>query len=390
MTIGVFFGSRNPEHDVSIVTGELIISELKKLGHAVVPVYLDKKGRWYVGEALGSLKFFTERRHEKETGARKFFLDLEESHGKLVFKKKGLGGKRHVIDLAFPAFHGQNGEDGAAQGFFEMFGIPYVGCDVASSAITMDKVLTKLLYERFGIPTTPFVYFEHGEWSHGKAKLVALAEKDLRYPMFVKPARLGSSIAVAKVDDRKELETAIEVALKYDDKVIVERAVENLMDITVAVLGHSAPVASLIQEAIFEKDLFSYEDKYIEDGGAQLGNASERIVIPARLSPKITEEVRTMAVDVFKKLGCSGIARVDFLYDAKAKKYYANEVNTLPGTLYHHLWKASGVEMPELLRKLITAAEERHRAKERLMHSFESNLLTFANSVKLRLSEDKK
>ncbi len=388
MNIGVFFGSRSPEHEVSIITGELIISELKKLGHSVVPVYLDKNGRWFVSEELGALKFFTGGEIEKREKYGNIFLDIESSKGKLVFKKKGFGGKEYLVDLAFPAFHGQNGEDGTIQGLFEIFNVPYVGCDVASSAITMDKVLTKLLCERFGIPTADFVYFEAGEWGTKKPELLNEAEKKLGWPMFVKPARLGSSIGITKAKDKKELEFAVEVALRYDDKVLVEKGVENLADITVCVLGGENPKASLMQEAVFGSDLFSYEDKYLEDGGAQLGNAKQKLVIPADIDAELTEKIRGLAVEVFKKFGCSGIARVDFLLDRKNGKYYVSEINTLPGTLYHHLWKASRLEIGELIKELIKTAEERHKKKERLINSFESDLLKFANSVKLNMKKE--
>ncbi len=389
MNIGVFFGSRSPEHDVSIITGELIISELKKLGHSVMPIYLDKNGRWFVSEELGTLKFFTGGGLEGREKYGKIFLDIESSNGKLVFKKKGFGGKEYVVDLAFPALHGRNGEDGTIQGLFEIFNVPYVGCDVTSSAITMDKVLTKLLCERFGIPTADFIYFDSGEWGAQKSELLDNAERKLGWPMFVKPARLGSSIGIAKAKDRKELEFGIEVALKYDDKVLIEKAVENLADITCCVVGGENPKASLIQEAVFGSDLFSYEDKYLEDGGAQLGNAKQKLVIPADIGAELTEEIRRLSVEIFKKFGCSGIARVDFLLDRKSEKYYVTEINTLPGTLYHHLWKASGVEIGDLIKELIKTAEERHKKKERLIHSFESDLLKFAGSIKLSMKNDK-
>src|SRR3989344_7312476 len=383
MNIGVFFGSRSPEHEVSIITGELIISELKKLGHNVTPIYLDKNGRWFVSEELGALKFFTGAEVEKRENYGKIFLDIESSNGKLVFKKKGFRGKEYIVDLAFPAFHGRNGEDGTIQGLFEIFNVPYVGCDVTSSAITMDKVLTKLLCERFGIPTADFIYFDLSEWNIRKSELLDNAEKELDWPVFVKPARLGSSIGIAKAKDKKELEFAIEVALKYDDKVLVEKAVENLADITCCVMGGDSPKASLIQEAVLGSDLFSYEDKYLEDGGAQLGNAKQKLVIPADIGAELTEEIRRLSVEVFKKFGCSGIARVDFLLDRKSGQYYVGEINILPGTLYHHLCKASGMEIGEAIKELIKTAEVRHKKKELLINSFESDLLKFANSVKL-------
>jgi len=385
-TIGVFFGSRNPEHDVSIITGQLIISGLRKLNYSVVPVYLDKQGRWYVGEQFGHLGQFTDPKTTFLGKDRRWVLDMEESMGKLVFQKKGFGGKKISIDLAFPAFHGQNGEDGTFQGLCELLQVPYVGCDVASSAVTMDKVLTKLLLQAARIPTTEFVFFTKSEWVTDKKGIIKNIINTLRLPVIVKPARLGSSIGIAKAKTEKDLEFAVEVAFHYDEKVIIEVCITDLMDVTCAVMGNGNPTPSLLQESVFGDELFSYEDKYLEDGGAQLGNAKNSIVIPARLDEFTKKKIQDIAIKVYKLIGCSGIARVDFLYDTKTKEIYANEVNTLPGTIYHHLWKASGIELPELLTKLIGYAEEKYSQKKEYIHTFNSDLLKFANSVKLQVS----
>lgn len=389
MTIGVFFGSRNSEHEVSIITGQLIISELRKLGYHVVPIYIDKKGQWFCNPLLGSLKFFTEGNLEEKLGRLKTGALSNARERQLVLKEEGMFGKNEVIDIAFPAFHGINGEDGTVQGIFELANIPYVGCGVASSALTMDKVFTKLLFKSASIPTAPFVYFTSDEWKKDKNAIMQNIQK-LQWPIFVKPARLGSSIGIAKVREEKDLENACEVALHYDTKVIVEESVENLMDITCAVLGNDEPIASLIQESLFAGEHFSYSDKYLEEGGVQLGNAENKIVIPARLSEEHTKEVRDLAVKIFKLADCTGIARVDFLYDKQADKVYANEINTLPGTLYHHLWKASGIEIGTLLEKLLVLAKEQHTKKNAITMTFKSDLLSFANSVKLQMGKKEK
>ncbi|OGE84002.1 MAG: hypothetical protein A2846_02430, partial [Candidatus Doudnabacteria bacterium RIFCSPHIGHO2_01_FULL_49_9] len=257
MTIGVFFGSRSPEHDISIVTGQLIISGLKGLGYPVMPIYISKKGEWLIGDNLGTIKKFTAGDFDTEK-FKKYYLDLEKSQGKLVFRKKGLTGKEIVIDLAFPAFHGANGEDGTFQGLLEMFNVPYVGCDVTSSAITMDKILTKQICEQQNIPTAKFVYFAIKEWNKSRIQLLENIREQLGYPVFVKPARLGSSIGIIKAKIDRELEEAIEVALHYGERVLIEAAVENLMDLTVSVIGQDEPIPSLIQESVFGDELFSY------------------------------------------------------------------------------------------------------------------------------------
>lgn len=382
-TIGVFFGSRSPEHDVSILTGQLIISGLKKCGYNVIPIYIDKKGKWYSDARLASMKFFTQNPTDLEKKLSAFNIDFNKSSGRIV-KQSGFLKGNAVLDIAFPAFHGQNGEDGTFQGLCEILNVPYVGCDVTSSALTMDKILTKMIYKANNIPTVDFVYFNLNEWRVNKKNVIQQI-KSLGWPVIIKPARLGSSIGISKAKNQKELEFAVEVALHYDEKVIVEKAVEDLMDVTCCLIGNDDPTPSLLQESVFESAFFSYEDKYLKGGGAQTGNATQSIIIPARLNSKTTKEIQDAAVKVYQILGCSGIARVDFLYDKKIKKWFANEVNTLPGTLYHHLWKKSGVPFEELLKKLIGFAEEKYQKKKQITYTFNSNILTQASSNKLSL-----
>lgn len=382
-TIGVFFGSRSPEHDVSILTGQLIIFGLKKCGYNVIPVYIDKKGKWYSDSRLASMKFFTQNPTDLEKKLSAFNIDFNKSSGKIV-KQSGFLKGNAVLDIAFPAFHGQNGEDGTFQGLCEMLNVPYVGCDVTSSALTMDKVLTKMIYKANNIPTVDFVYFNLNEWRVDKKNVIQKI-KPLNFPVIIKPARLGSSIGISKAKNQKELEFAIKVALHYDEKVIVEKAIDDLMDVTCCLIGNDDPIPSLLQESVFSSGFFSYEDKYLKGGGAQTGNATQSIIIPARLDKKTTKEIQDAAVKAYKVIGCSGIARVDFLYDKKTKHWYANEVNTLPGTLYHHLWKASGVPFEELLKKLIGFAEEKYQKKKQITYTFNSNILTQASSNKLSL-----
>ena len=391
-TIGVFFGGKSPEHDVSIITGELIISGLRELGHSVAPVYISKEGEWHIGDALGDIAFF-KKQNNNLAPFRKWYLDLEASVGTMVFKKKGISTQTLVVDIAFPAFHGQNGEDGTMQGLFEMLGVPYVGCAVASSAITMDKVLTKLLYERHGLLTTPFVSFIEREWEKNKEAIIADITARLVFPVFVKPARLGSSIGISKAGNERDLGRAVEVALRYDEKVLVERGLVNMADITCVVLEkkNGELFASLLQESLFAAGFFSYEDKYLTDGGAQLGNAEGNLVIPARLDETTTKEVQETAKKVFSLFECSGIARVDFLYDKDTRTVYVNEVNPLPGTLYHHLFKKSGIELPEVLTTLLETAVERARQKERHVVTFDSDILKHADwSAKLGRKSEKK
>lgn len=384
MNIAVFFGGKNTEHDVSIITGQLVISGLKELGHTVYPVYISKDGKWYINEKMDNVEYFKNPSLKLKGEVNINFTQT--FNGSVVLKANGLFSKSYNIDLAFPAIHGKNGEDGTIQGLFELIGIPYVGCDVVSSAISMDKALTKLFYQRFNLPTTKFVYFTSNEWEKNKETYLSDIKSNLTWPVFVKPARLGSSIGMTKVKSEDDLEFAVEVALHYDNKVVVEESVEDLMDITVAVLGNENDLkASLIQESAYSKDFFSYEDKYLNEGGAQLGNAEKSIIIPARLDEKTTQEVQDMALEVYRLMGLSGIARVDFLYNKTYKKYYVNEINTMPGTIYHHLWKKSGVELGELLSLLVDSAQDKYKKSQKLTFTFESSILKAVNSNKLKV-----
>lgn len=384
-TIGVFFGSGSPEHDVSIITAQLIISGLRGLGYPVVPVYITKKGQWMLGEDLGSLKMFIDpkKKVEEAKNFAHYYLDMEESVGKMVFKKKGLSGKTLNIDLAFPALHGSFGEDGTIQGMFEMLGVPYVGCGVPASAVAMDKALTKQVMQASQIPTTKFVVFTKTEWKRNKQSVLTKVKNNLAWPMFVKPVHLGSSIGIGKAKDEKALEEKIEVALFYDQKVLVEEGVKEVMDVTCCIMGNEELRASVLQESVYNADLFDFEEKYIKDGGAQTGNAENSLVIPARLDETTTKQIQETAKAVYHALGCTGIARVDFLFDKQSKMFFANEVNPLPGTLYHHLWKASGLELPELITQLLHLAENNFLQKREVNYTFESSLLKSLGSSKL-------
>jgi D-alanine-D-alanine ligase len=383
--IGVFFGSGSAEHDISIITAQLIIAGLKGLGYLVTPVYITKKGRWMIGEELGEMKIFTDPKKKVEDSKKLFeyYLDLEESNGKMVFKKKGLGGKSITVDLAFPALHGTYGEDGTMQGLFEMLRVPYVGCNVPASAVAMDKALTKIVVQSAGIPTTKFVNFNKKDWLDKKQQIIGEI-KNLKWPVFVKPVHLGSSIGIGKATDEKELENKIEVALFYDDKVLVEEAVENLMDVTCCVIGNDELRASSLQESIYSADMLDFDDKYIKGGGAQTGKSQSGFVIPARLDETTTKNIQEAAKKVYKAIGCSGIARVDFLYNKETKQFFANEVNPLPGTLYHHLWKASGMELDELLKNLIKFAEEKYEQRKQINFTFESSVLKNLGGGKMK------
>ena len=389
INIGVFFGGKSPEHDVSITTGQFTIVGLKKLGYSVTPIYLDKQGKWYIDEKLGFLKTFleTEKKENYLHVLTPSFFDINSSVAsqKIVFQKQGLIRKKIIIDVAFPTFHGLNGEDGTIQGLFELLNVPFVGCGVAPSVLTMDKIFTKLIYKSKNIPTPEFLFFNSFEWEKNEDTILQKITESLKWPIFVKPARLGSSIGITKTQNHEELKMACELGFHYDERIIVEEAVENLMDLTCCVIGNEHTQTSLVQETSFTEGLLSYEDKYLKDGGTQTGQAQNSIIIPARIDEETTNKIREMSAQIFKLFDCSGIARVDFLYNKQIKQLYANEVNTLPGTLYHHLWEKSGLKFEELLEKLINWAQKKHTTKNKIIYSFDSNLLQITKAIKLGL-----
>lgn len=385
-TIGVFFGGKSPEHDISIITGEFVISVIKKMPeYKVIPVYLDKNERFFIDDKLNSLAFFSAPDYQNKLnqfGA--YSLDLDASQSCLVFSKKnGLTKKTIKLDIVFPAFHGNLGEDGSMQGLFNIFNVPYIGCDVAPSSIAMNKVLTKFFYQGLNVPTTKFLAYSRSEWEKRKEDILEEVKESLKWPVFVKPPHLGSSIGITKVSNFIDLETACEVALHYDEQLLIEESVENLIDLTCAVRGYKNPQASLIQESSFSSDLFSYEDKYLSDGGAQLGQAEKKIIIPANLDDETTKNIQDTSLKVYRALGCSGVARFDFLYNKVSGQYFANEINPLPGTLYHHLWEKSGIKIEELIRGLINDALVRQTEKDNSTYSFSSEVLGQLKGLKL-------
>jgi D-alanine-D-alanine ligase len=381
--IGVFFGSRSPEHDISILTAQVVISGLKKAGHEVLPIYISKTGNWYCSPELGTIKYFAEpeKLDEKLKNLPNLNLDLKVTQ-QITLKEDKMFGKEYKIDLAFPCFHGKYGEDGTIQGVFELLNIPFVGCDVASSAIAMNKVLTKRICTSQNLPTPKYVNFSKSEYLNDKAKCFEKAVSELKLPVFVKPPSLGSSIGINKVKDWTELENQIDVALYYDNQVLIEEGVQNMVDLTCCVIGHNDLTSSLIQSSSYTKDFFSYQDKYLNGGGAQTGRNEKSIEIPAQLEDDMTTKIQETAKEVYRILGCSGIARIDFLFDQESQEYFVNEVNTLPGTIYSHLWEKTGINLSELLEKLLENARTRHNETNSVNSIFTSSVLQNANNAK--------
>jgi D-alanine-D-alanine ligase len=386
-TIAVIFGSRSAEHDISIITAlSAIIKPLELTkNYKVEAVYIGKDGSWYWDEKLKDIKLY-------QTGDIDDFMrkapkvQLQLDNGLTLVKSSQFAGRKAYkkIDIVFPATHGSHGEDGELMGLLEMANVPYVGCDVASSAIAMDKVLSKQIAEVNDIPTPKYEFLYSNTYAEKGTFIISELSKNLKYPLFVKPARLGSSIGISRVETERELTNAIEVATHYDVKVVIEEAVQNLVEVTVPILGNrSSPLKyGLVEEPLNkEGGIFDFDTKYMNQGkggkkmGAKTSGSQGYSRLPADIPEALYEEALQVASSIYRAIGCEGIARVDLLIDKKAKKVYFNEINPMPGSLYTHNWRASGVSSVDLVSKLVELAEERWVEKQKLTTTFSTNFI---------------
>ena len=382
--IAVFFGGKSAEHDVSIITGHkpIIESLLATGNYEVYPIYIGKDGSWYSDQAMNDLNYFKQDNFEnKLESLKKIQLSFDDG---LQIIWPNLISKKVKMDVAFTAMHGTFGEDGSLMGLLRMAGVPFVGCDLAASAVAMDKVLTKQVISVEGVPVVPYVWFTKSDWEKNQTEIKNKIST-LSYPLFVKPVHLGSSIGISKAKDERELLNGIEVALHYDDKVLVEEGVQNLIEVTLPIMGNDEPRLAAVERPLNKTEFFDFKDKYLSSGGKKgesvNNNYSE---IPANIDPELIKQVEEYGKKTYKTLGCAGIARVDFLIDGNSKKVYVNEVNTLPGSLYAHNWKKVGVSSIELVTKLVELAEERFNKEKNITFTFDSSILKQAGGNKIQ------
>lgn len=391
--VGVLFGSRSTEHDVSIVTAiAAIIRPLEASKRfTVVPIYIAKDGKWYTGSRLKDIGLYSSGEIDAWLKSNSP-VSLSFGNG-LRLVSKGIRHRETNIDVVFPALHGTYGEDGSAMGVLEMAGVPYVGCDVASSAVAMDKVLTKLIARASGIDVAPFQHFTKHEYEADPDAWITTINRKLRYPLFVKPAHLGSSIGITRVTEPGELRNAIEVALHYDTRALVEEGIANLVEVTLPIMGNGEPRPALLEQPMATaEDFFDFDTKYMSggkkggnkmggkmSGSAKTGPTAEGAqgysTIPAKISKELYAKAEATGLAAYRALGCSGLARVDMLINTKTKVVYCNEANPLPGSLYQHNWNRAGVSNVALVTELINLAFEKHAAKARVETTFPTNFL---------------
>ncbi len=381
--IGVFFGGSSVEHEVSIISAVQAMNYINREKYNVVPVYITKKGEMYCGDGLLEIENFKDIPALLKNCRRVTFA-VENDACVMKNLKSGVFSKSKdvTISVAFPIVHGTNCEDGSLQGFFESIRLPYIGCDVCSSAVGMDKAFFKNVIEAAGLPTLPAVTLRAREWYENRSGAIEQIQK-IEYPLIVKPANLGSSVGISKVKAPEDLDGAMELACSFAEKILIEHAIENLREINCSVLGDADDCeASVCEEPFMNDEILSYEDKYMSGGkGGSKGMASVQRKCPAEISEEKADEIREISKKVFKALGCSGVSRIDYLMDtADGDKVYVNEINTIPGSLAFYLWEASGIKYTDMIDRLVEIAFKRARIKNDSMFTIDTNLLSGVTS----------
>ncbi len=380
--IGVIFGGQTVEHEVSIISAIQAMKAIDLDKYEVIPIYISKEKEWYTGNLLKDIDNYQDLDNLKRYAKR---VVLYNDNGRFVLQNKsGFRFAISEIDIAFPIVHGVNVEDGTLHGYLEMVGIPYIGCDIYGGVVGQDKIFMKQILETSKIPIPKYVWFFDSEYQENKS-LVLEKIKKLKFPVILKPSRLGSSVGINIVTDINKLEEAIEDTLQYDPKVVVEEMVENLIEVNCSVLGnYTYQQTSELEEVMSSEEFLTYQDKYLGStkGGKSEGMASTNRVLPARIDDKLRKEVRDLAKDTFKVLNASGVCRIDFLIDKKKKKVYVNEINTIPGSLSFYLWEPVGKSYTSLIEELVSLAIKNHKRKNKLIFSFETNILKFHGGLK--------
>ena len=348
----MIYGGRSGEHEVSIASAASIFKHLDRSRYDAVPIRIEKDGRWALTSKEPTAISAAEVLKQTDTEA------LQTVEPTTAVSGSG-------IDVVFPVLHGTYGEDGTIQGLLELANVPYVGCGVLGSAAGMDKAVMKKLFSASGLPVGPYIVALRHEWDRDASSIRQRVADALGYPVFVKPANLGSSVGISKAKSDGDFDSAMALALQFDRKIVIEAAVPNAREIECAVLGNDDPEASVPGEVIPSREFYDYEAKYLND--------NSKTIIPAPLNPAETAEIRRLSIDAFKAVECAGMARVDFLLSRDTGGLFVNEVNTIPGfttiSMYPKMWEASGLPYPELLDRLIQLALERHRDKQQLRTS---------------------
>ncbi len=355
LRVAILYGGRSAEHEVSVVSARSVMASIDRAKYDLVPIAITKEGRWLLPdrtpEQLEAPAGSLPGTGEEGTGV----AITRSADGAMLEPLEGGGSALGPVDVVFPVLHGPYGEDGTVQGLLELAGVPYVGAGVLASALGMDKEMQKQLFRARGLPVVPHIHVHVEDWRRNAALVTELAETEIGFPCFTKPSSLGSSIGISKCRTVEELGSGLDLALSYDRKALVEKAVAG-RELECAVLGNDEPEASIVGEIVPAHEFYDFEAKYIAQGS--------ELRIPAQLPEPVSEEIRRLAVEAFRALDCAGMARVDFFYDEASGAVVLNEINTIPGftpiSMYPKLWEASGIPYAKLIDRLIELALERH------------------------------
>ncbi|MBU4350095.1 D-alanine--D-alanine ligase [bacterium] len=370
MRVGLIFGGKSGEHEVSFCSATSIIKAINKDKYTVVPIGITKEGRW-ISPQDSELALQSGKIEGKST-----VILLNDPSGNALIcidnnQRLDKSPALEKLDIIFPVLHGPFGEDGTIQGLLELANIPYVGAGVAASAISMDKDLMKTIFQQRSLPILKWMTIKRKEWQKDKEKILSLIQNGFEYPLFVKPTNLGSSVGITKVHKKEELERAIDLAASYDRKILIEEGLEEVREIECGVLGNDEPRASVVGEVKPAGEFYDYDSKYIDE--------ETQLIVPADLPDGVSREIQQIALRAFKAVDAAGMARVDFFVSKKENKIYLSEINTIPGftsvSMYPRLWEASGISYPELIDQLIQLALERHQDKKQNKISYDESKL---------------
>ena len=382
--VGVIFGSRSCEREVAIISALQMMRYADSEKYDVIPVYIDERGNWYTGEKLKEIRTYQPFAGEKD-GVVRVFPDLTSGSGALlrIAKSTGLFSREKLeiatrIDVYVIVMHGLNGEDGTLQGLLELANIPYTSTGVAGSAIGMDKIMMKQFFRGAGLPVLPGTGMTRREYEEDPDKACARIELEIGFPVFVKPANLGSSIGVSRAGNAGELKDSLELAFEYDRRVLVEKGLDHPVELNCSVLGYDGEAeASPIEMPLNSTDFLDFREKYLADGGSK-GMASLHRVLPAPIDDGLKDEIQEMSRRIFRMMDCKGVVRIDYMFDRESGKTYITEINTIPGSLAFYLWEYAGVGYGKLIDRMIGYAEKAHADKNRSSYAYTSDILKSA------------
>ena len=378
--VAVIFGGRSVEHDVSIVTGHQVMRAFPDDRYAITPVYITRDGKWLTGDSLLDLDAFSAGAPTEGDGFVPCLLSPDTRHHGLILNPlAGRFSRSEVkrVDVVFPALHGSHGEDGSLQGLLEMADIPYVGCATLGSALTNDKAMTKLILRSAGLPVLEDVVFSRDRWLDDADGIIASIRERFDFPLFIKPATLGSSIGIGRADSEALLRASIDIAANFDRRILVEPALTDCVEINCAVMGYGGDFqASPLEQPLSWDDFLSFEDKYLRGGE---GMKSAERIIPAPVSDALTERIKQLSIMAFQAVDGRGIARLDFLTRPESDEIFLNEINTLPGSLAFYLWQAEGMKPTAVVERLVALAREAHADKRRNVYDYQTNLVPLAS-----------